>query len=493
MSDNYRNIPQELRDYPQWIVWALEDRDGIKPTKVPYSATTGRRASTTDAASWTTFNHAVACAESRGAAYEGIGFVFTEADPYCGIDLDDPYEKNPDGSNKHPNPENIMAVQRKIHETFDCYSELSPSGRGLHIICRGSVPNGRRRSSVELYSSGRFFTFTGNVVSDKPIRRQDNFVAMLWHELGGKINTYTYGGDSVEKLTDEEVITKAHGAVNGDKFASLHRGDLSAYPSQSEADQAYMNFLAFYSQHRNQLMRLFRNSPLGQRDKAQRNSYLNYTINRAFDQMLPPIDLEGFRNQVDDALAKMKTPPEARTIVEAGGVGTAQVLGQPIARPTPQINLSAQIAAAMPTKTIINPMPKARKMPNKQPSVEFPPGLLGEIADYIYRASPRPVKEISLAAAIGLMAGIAGRSYNYSGAGLNQYILLLAPTGRGKEAISGGVSKIMSRLTEMDPTGSNNVAVVPGAKEFIGPSELPSGPGLHKVFKTQKSFVSIVG
>lgn len=75
--------------------------------------------------------------------------------------------------------------------------------------------------------------------------------------------------------------------------------------------------------------------------------------------------------------------------------------------------------------------------------VLFPPGLIGEIAQYIYDQSPRPHLSISLAGAIAFMAGICGRSYNtYTGAGLNQYILLLASTGMGKEAAAGGIANV---------------------------------------------------
>jgi len=53
---------------------------------------------------------------------------------------------------------------------------------------------------------------------------------------------------------------------------------------------------------------------------------------------------------------------------------------------------------------------------------------LGEIAHFIYNAAPRQVEEVAIAGAIGLLSGICGRSYNVSGTGLNQYILLLAKT-----------------------------------------------------------------
>lgn len=438
------NLPQELRDYDQWVVWKLEDREGTKPTKVPYSASTGRMASVTDPSTWATFEQAVAFATAQSMVYSGIGFVFTENDPFAGVDLDD--TKGDEGA---------LRTQLKIFEMFNSYSEKSPSGTGLHIICRGHIPNGRRRGSVELYSSDRFFTMTGDVYHNMPVRECQPLVSTLWHELGGHIETYVHGGDLVEKMTDAEIIEKASNAVNGEKFIALHTGDWQhQYPSHSEADQAYMNFLAFYSQHRTQLMRLFRQSPLGQREKAQRNGYLNYTINKAFDRILPPIDLDGFRNAAEEAIAVIK----------------AQNAPAPAAPPIP--------TPVMPTKTA---------------SIDLPPGLLGELADFIYRSAPRPVLEIALAGAIGLMAGVCGRSYNISATGLNMYLLLLAPTGTGKEAMQSGISRFMSYIERGGLTEKNALITMPSAREFIGPAEIASGQALLKFIQKQRSFVSVVG
>jgi len=116
-------------------------------------------------------------------------------------------------------------------------------------------------------------------------------------------------------------------------------------------------------------------------------------------------------------------------------------------------------------------------------SYGFPPGVLGEIASFILAASPRPVPEIALAGAIGLFAGIVGRSYNISGTGLNQYVLLVAKTGRGKEAMAAGVSKLMKVVKQS----------IPSATEFEGPTEIASPQALIKWLGHSPSIYSIVG
>jgi len=110
--------------------------------------------------------------------------------------------------------------------------------------------------------------------------------------------------------------------------------------------------------------------------------------------------------------------------------------------------------------------------------------LVGEIAQFIFDAAPRPVKEMAIAGAIGLMAGICGKSYNISRTGLNQYILLLAPTGTGKEQMASGISKLIA-ATKLQ---------YPFASDFIGPSSIASNAGLHKwLSKNSQCFVSILG
>jgi putative DNA primase/helicase len=142
------NIPEELKVRPQWVVWKAV---GEKPDKVPYSVKTGRKASSTELMTWSTFEDALEAYEKDG--YAGVGFVFSSGDPYTGIDLDNCVDENGAIAD--------WAVEVVCH--LDSYTERSATGGGLHIIVRGDVPN-RREDGVECYSSKRFFTVTGHVV-----------------------------------------------------------------------------------------------------------------------------------------------------------------------------------------------------------------------------------------------------------------------------------------------------------------------------------------
>jgi putative DNA primase/helicase len=148
LSMKAESIPEELRVRPQWVLWKAV---GDKPDKVPYAARTGRRASSTDLLTWSTFQEALEAYEN--GEYAGVGFVFSSADPYTGVDLDDCVDKNGE----------IALWALEIVRYFDSYTELSASATGLHIIACGDVPN-RRKGNVEVYSSKRFFAMTGHVL-----------------------------------------------------------------------------------------------------------------------------------------------------------------------------------------------------------------------------------------------------------------------------------------------------------------------------------------
>jgi putative DNA primase/helicase len=152
----------ELQRWPHWVIWRDEERDG-KPTKVPYQARyPERRASSTDPATWATHMAAKsALAQGKG---DGLGYVFAEDDEYAGVDLDHCVV---DGK--------VAFGARAIVDRLASYTELSPSGTGLHIIVRAGLNGGRNRTKTtswggdfETYDRGRFFTITGEHLAGTP-------------------------------------------------------------------------------------------------------------------------------------------------------------------------------------------------------------------------------------------------------------------------------------------------------------------------------------
>src|SRR5215213_5682800 len=147
------NIPDELKVRPQWVVWkAVWRTQSEKLDKVPYSAESGRKASSTDLLTWSTFENASEALET--GEYSGLGFVCSSGDPYPGIDLDNCVEQETG---------EIKQWASEIVRYFDSYTELSATATGVHISVKGEVPN-RRRAESEVYSSKRFFTMSGHVL-----------------------------------------------------------------------------------------------------------------------------------------------------------------------------------------------------------------------------------------------------------------------------------------------------------------------------------------
>lgn len=447
----YENIPAELKALKQWCVWRMELTDTGKPTKVPYDAVTGYGMSTTDPRTWRTFDEAVACAMrghnggpalDGGAPYNGIGFCFALGDPYCGIDLDVKAETD----------QETFDLQRRIGEAMNSYTEFSPSGMGLHIIVKARVPAGRKRNSVEVYSDGRYFTFTGNVFHNAPIEDRQSLVMTLWEEMGASAQHDYQMGKLSQDMFDDDMIEHIKVAANGEKFWKLFTGDWQHdYGSQSSADQALMNFLAHYSGHRGQMARIFLLSALGQRDKAKRDKYIDYTMNRAFDQMLPPIDMDTIISQVNAAIAqsKQESPhlPGENAIAPKG----ADVSGEAFAPSLPNIVDGFDL--------------------DYWRRVD-PPRLLSQMMYFVMAQAQYPVREIALTASLGMLAGIVGRSHNISATGLNLYLMILAATGRGKEAMSSGVDRMFDAVA--------NQGEFPAIQSFRGPRDAASGSGLSR-------------
>ena len=304
---HFDRIPHEMRAYPSWVLWRYEERDGSsKPTKVPYSPRFHTLASVTNSASWGTYDEAVAAHSAGG--FSGIGFVLTNDDPFAFIDLDD--TKGDQAAND---------LQRGIFDAFDSYAERSPSGKGLHIIVKGAVARGARRESIEVYSSARYMTMTGDVYRDAPINDCGDLLHTLWAQMAGPRSDTVRPIDGPASEADQAIIDRMFAAANGAKARDLYEGEWQKhFGSQSEADFALIDIVAFYSHspNREQIARIFRSSALGRRGKADRDDYVHPMIDKAFDKK--PL----FNIDVSTAIANANAMIEAKKAAIEAGIPT---------------------------------------------------------------------------------------------------------------------------------------------------------------------------
>ncbi len=265
MVTKIENIPEELKKINQWVCWVGAD-------KIPKNPSNGKNAQSNNSSTWGTFKQAVKACETYG--FDGIGFMF--ANGYFGVDLDHCID-------------NVDFCDEFV-ETLESYTEVSKSGHGIHIICKGKLPDGaRRKGNVEMYSSGRYFICTGNVYNQKYKEVKDctESIKVLYSKyLPSDMPKVERRKSEPVDLNDEEIIDKARNCKSGYVFNILYSGNWQGlYTSQSEADLALCNQLAFWTgKDEVQMDRIFRSSGL-MRDKWDKKrgakTYGEITIGRA--------------------------------------------------------------------------------------------------------------------------------------------------------------------------------------------------------------------
>lgn len=297
-----RELPTALAAmgaYRQFIVYVAQPsrtRPG-KTDKFPADFRTGRVVSAHDPAFWTDSATAIAAAATLGAGY-GVGFVFTEADPFWFLDLDNCLlADNSDWSD----------LAKSLCAAFaGAAVEVSQSGRGLHIFGSGRPPlHGCKNEplGLEFYHSGRFVALTGTSATGNA---GADFTALL-----PAIVTQYFppdAGQLIEQGWTERPVAEWRGPADDDElirralrsqstasafgnrasFADLWTCNIEAlarcYPDPvrlydaSSADAALAQHLSFWAgKDCSRIERLMNKSALV-RDKWSREDYLPRTI-----------------------------------------------------------------------------------------------------------------------------------------------------------------------------------------------------------------------
>ena len=290
MQTRIENVPDEMKKVPNWVCWQGE-------AKIPKNPFNGQNAKSNDKKTWGTFAQACKACETFG--FDGLGFMFSE--PYFGIDLDHCLD-------------NVDFVDEFV-ETLQSYTEISRSGNGIHIICKGKLPEGnRRKGGVEMYSEGRYFIVTGNLYNQqyKEIKDCTESVKVLHSKyLPTSVPKAEVRRKAVVDLEDEEVIDKARNCKSGSLFTMLYSGQWEGlYPSQSEADLALCSQLAFWTaRNESQMDRIFRTSGLYRKkwdSKRGADTYGNIVIGKACSTCTEVYEPQKYDDDTSLALAFFK-------------------------------------------------------------------------------------------------------------------------------------------------------------------------------------------
>ena len=321
-------FPTRLIVLRQWVLWKLVERGG-RMTKIPYQPN-GMMADGTNRATWSDFQ-AVCAAYLNDEGFTGVGFVFSADDPYVGIDLD-----------KCRNTETgeVERWASNILRDISTFTELSPSGKGFHLIGIGKLPpKGRKKGQIEMYDSVRYFTVTGDHYEDYESDVEDIQDALLTlhaHVFGGAptpaelakqsaandlltVAPDALAAPAVEDQTVVDAILESNDAAS---FSQFQAGNWAAlgYPSQSEGDLSLAGMLARHAgPHPDQIDRLFRNTGM-MRDKwdEQRgaNTYGELTIAKVLEGIAEDSPISQFMAQMNQRFAIIKNGNQVRILEE---------------------------------------------------------------------------------------------------------------------------------------------------------------------------------
>lgn len=274
----------EMQGIAQWVNFVYVQR-GEKRTKPPINPHIDPRrplherlAQVNDPTTWGTYQQALQRYRSaaRTFGYQGIGFMFSSSDPYTGLDVD---------ACRNPQTGEIAEWVLRIVRDLNSYTEVSPSGTGLHIIVRANLIEvsrtlGRtslrhRANSIEVYDRGRYFTITGTHLSGTPETiegRQEELVALYLTFFPEETVQKTHTPLSTppqQTLSDQDILDGMARSKNGYIFRALWSGNPSQYTDQngrvdeSRADLVLLSMLAYWTgRDAGSMERLFKQSGL---------------------------------------------------------------------------------------------------------------------------------------------------------------------------------------------------------------------------------------
>lgn len=393
IKPNFNNIPNDFKEHPNWLLWKLELTSKGKWTKIPYQIN-GKKALSTNPATWTTFDTVKGVYEASGA-YSGIGFAIGDSGLTC-VDID------------HEDNWNISDL-RNIYKTLEgnYYKETSPSANGHHLWLNVIKPKDMGcksktfyNSLIEVYDKSRFITMTGNEPTGSIGECQEAFNLLFKPLMKDTKPTKPISVISTPYLDDKSILDIISFSNNSSKFHDLHYSESTGDASGN--DQSYINLLAFYTgKDANQMDRIFRTSRLMRPkwdEKRGAYTYGELTINTALRDV-NNVYTPSIMNEFDPIIEELDTTPDPFNVLSV--------------------------------------------------DITKPHGLLGEICQELDNMAYRPLPISYPLAAMHIINAACGGRQGIDGIKINIITLCIALTGAGKDLggkAIGQVSKSISRI-----------------------------------------------
>ena len=299
------NVPDVLKQADRWCVWKRSPSKNGTLTKKPMQAGNPRYGlSKTTPAQWRPFSTAWSAYE-KNADVDGIGFI--TGGGFVALDFDECCDE----VTREVRPDVLEIVT-----SLNSYAEYSPSGRGVRVFVLGTLAGENHTGKdYELYAEGAYVTVTGAVLPESPLEVAEGgeVLAELYArakqaqsdakearkagkpKMAGIASPVTgeQGSSRItapsENRSDADVLELARRSSSGHQFDGLWAGNWDGYKSQSEAELALANYLAFFagSGNESQVESLMRQSGMA-RDKFDNSlgggrTYLSHTVASAFD------------------------------------------------------------------------------------------------------------------------------------------------------------------------------------------------------------------
>jgi hypothetical protein len=464
---NYDNLPRFMVELPQWVCYDIEDGD----RKIPYTPGSDAKARSNDPSTFRSFEEALA--DVTSGARHHLGFMMMKENGLVFIDLDHTDDLEEKGKNK------------LIFQTFNSFTERSVSGKGIHIIAKGSLEGrGLHTSHFGIFENARGILVTGDIVQGRTeIMRANKKALRSLQEQVRQSSGKGYDFDLEESEWDCQpwAVMSLASKIYGDKFHALIDGRWQhlGYPSQSEADHALVNMFCDISDSNPLVRYLFAESGLYREHKSRRDvttgeysvkGYLDYTIkqNRAKADQREHIKAR-VREAVEKKIEKVKeTSAEEQPEPRKG-------------KKKPKLIKDSEIHEA--SDTDISDSLSETKFNYPVDLIErVPSALHRELSLYFYKNSYRPNQEVAVLCSHVVVTMIAQRAYlTPTQTGCNLNLWLIAETGWGKDIFTKCVDLVVGEMMKDQPRfGDNHVG------------KFASGEAVETVISQQPRFMSRV-
>ncbi len=394
-------IPRDLRKLDQWVCFTITP-DG---NKIAYTPGTSNQAASNRPTEWRSYKEALA--DVKSGKRQHLGFAFASTDPFTFIDLDDIENEE----------------QQEVFERINTYAQRSVSGRGVHLIARGSFEGQGRHPNkphAGIFKEGRFCLMTGDVLPNRTeiLDVPDGYLQTVHTWLsGGVVNAKSVRLNEDPPEIPNATIYRWGCDVFGRKYHEMSCGRWDQFEEyfhdHSTADYAFIAMLCDLTESDPQVRNLFYLSAMWNEERENKKAahgpdgYVNRSIKKA------------------RASKNHKDAQRAKVVLDFGRVE----------EDAPEEKAEEELLLG--DSSMIEGLPE---------------GLIKEMARHTFGASHLPLQEASVCVAISTMSVLAGRGFvTPSDEGLNVWPILVGGTGCGKGGYKLGIKRLLDSVTERLP------------------------------------------